>query len=83
MSGLSLFRSRTVVSSAEIPLLFIICTSLDFSTRTFGVPLGALSASGPNVLPRIKTWAALVMVIAGPTGQFHPKTLGVVPKPKN
>ena len=63
--------------------MFMICTSLVFSTRTFGVPLGALSASGPNVLLRIVTSAAFVMVIAGPTGQFHPKTLGVVPKPVN
>ena len=63
--------SLTVVYSGEIPLLSMICTSLDFSTRILGVPLGALLASGPNVLPRITTLAALVIVIAGPTGQAH------------
>ena len=48
-----------------------------------GVPGGARSARGPNLFPRTVTWAAFVMVMAGPTGQFQLKTLGVVPKPAN
>ena len=57
----------------------VIVVSLDFMIRILGVPGGTPFASGPKVLPRITTCEALVMAIAGPTGQIQSKTLGVVP----
>ena len=45
-------------------------------------PLRVFERRSTDTKP-IMTWAAQVMVIAGPTGQFYPKTLGVVPKPES